>query len=171
MFTPTAEPNRDGDRFTVTSLGGCVRLQFTGEIDQLSHGQLQSTLAALHIDGITAIHLDMSKLEFADISATRELMTFAQAHPGLRLILYDPPASLQRILTLLGPGTNLHTRVGSKLQSTGPQPEPGHGDPWSSPGTIGPASSTARSKPNFGVRLAGLRWPRPRRSRSGAGSS
>lgn len=113
---PSAQPGDDRDLFTVTPLGGCVRLRLTGHVDPVSHDELRSILAGLRTDGITAIHLEMSKLDFIDIAGTRELMMFAQAHPRLRLILHDPPASLRRIVTLLGPGTNIEIRVSSPLE-------------------------------------------------------
>jgi anti-anti-sigma factor len=113
MSTPTAEPGGNGAGFAVTPLGGCVRLQVTGELDLCNQDQLHSALAEMASDGITIVHLEMSGLEFVDIAGTRELVAFAMAHPQLRLILHNPPASLQRIidlLDLLGPGTNIDIR-------------------------------------------------------------
>ena len=42
-----------------------------------------------------------------------------QSHPGLCLILHDPPESLRRILALLWPGTNVELRVNGAPAASG----------------------------------------------------
>jgi hypothetical protein len=116
MSAPTAQPGGSAARFTATPRGGCVRLQVAGEVDLLNQDQFHGALAALAAlarDGITTVHLEMSQLQFADLACTREVVAFALSHPRLRVILHDPPESLQRIISLLGlpgPGANIHIR-------------------------------------------------------------
>lgn len=48
-----------------------------GELDFANHEQLKTDLAALEPDGPTTVHVDMSRLEFCDVSAFRHLVEFA----------------------------------------------------------------------------------------------
>jgi len=104
-------PDQDDGLLTISALAGRVGLRLAGDVDASSHDRLRSALAALPADGITAAHLELAGLDFMDVAGTRELIALMQSHPGLRLILHDPPGSLQRILALLWPGTNAELLV------------------------------------------------------------
>jgi anti-anti-sigma regulatory factor len=104
-------PGQDDGLLTISALAGRVGLRLAGDVDASSHDRLRSALAALPADGITAAHLELAGLDFMDVAGTRELIALMQSHPGLRLILHDPPESLRRILALLWPGTNAELLV------------------------------------------------------------
>lgn len=112
-------PNQDDGLLTTSALAGRVGLRLSGDVDTSNHDRLRSGLAALPTDGITAVHLELAGLDFIDIAGTRDLMALTQLHPGLCLILHDPPASLRRILALLWPGTNVELRVNGVTAGTG----------------------------------------------------
>lgn len=104
---------------TTSTLAGRVGLRLAGDVDTSNHDHLRSVLAALPTDGITAVHLELAGLVFIDIAGTRELMALMQSHPGLYLIMHDPPESLRRILALLWPGTNVELRVDGAPAASG----------------------------------------------------
>jgi anti-anti-sigma factor len=104
-------PDQDDGLLTISALAGRVGLRLAGDVDASSHDRLRRALAALPADGITAAHLELAGLDFMDVAGTRELIALMQSHPGLRLILHDPPESLRRILALLWPGINAELLV------------------------------------------------------------
>jgi len=104
-------PDQDGGLLTTSALAGRVGLRLAGDVDASNHDRLRGVLAALPADGSTAVHLELAGLDFIDLAGTREVMALTQSHPGLCLILHDPPESLRRILALLWPGTNVELRV------------------------------------------------------------
>jgi anti-anti-sigma factor len=56
-------------------------LALRGELDFGNHEQLKNDLAGLEPDGPTTVRVDMSRLEFCDVSAFRHLVEFAgQVH-------------------------------------------------------------------------------------------
>ncbi len=111
-------PGQDDGLLTISALADRVGLRLAGDVDTSNHDRLRSVLAALPTDGITAVHLELAGLEFIDIEGTRELIALMRSHPGLCLILHDPPGSLRRILALLWPGTNVELRISGTLSAT-----------------------------------------------------
>ena len=103
----------------MSALAGRAGLRLAGDVDASSHDRLRSVLAALPADGVTAVHLELGGLNFIDIAGTRELMALMRSHPGLCLILHDPPESLRCILALLWPGTNAGLRVNDTPAGSG----------------------------------------------------
>jgi anti-anti-sigma factor len=76
--------------------GVCLR----GEIDVTSREVVAKALAPLVAAG-TDVYLDLSRVTFADVSGTAELVTAAQRlGTGHRLVLECPPPHLRRILDL-----------------------------------------------------------------------
>jgi anti-anti-sigma regulatory factor len=112
-------PDQDGGLLTTSALAGRVGLRLAGDVDASNHDRLRGVLTALPTDGITAVHLELAGLDFIDLAGTRELMALMQSHPGLCLILHDPPESLRRILALLWPGTNVELRVNGAPAASG----------------------------------------------------
>jgi anti-anti-sigma regulatory factor len=112
-------PDRGDGLLTTSTLAGRVGLRLAGDVDTSNHDHLRSVLAALPTDGITAVHLELAGLVFIDIAGTRELMALMQSHPGLCLIMHDPPESLRRILALLWPGINVELRVNGTPAASG----------------------------------------------------
>lgn len=104
-------PDQDDGLLTISALAGRVGLRLAGDVDASSHDRLRSALAALPAAGVTAVHLELAGLDFIDVAGTRELIALMQSHPGLCLVLHDPPQSLRRVLALLCPGTNAELRV------------------------------------------------------------
>ena len=72
-----------------------------------SRGALRGALRALMPAGSGEIHLELAGLTFIDVSCTRELVTLAQFARPARVILHNPPWSLQRITTLAWPHASI----------------------------------------------------------------
>ena len=92
-------------------LSGWTGLRIVGEVDINNHDQFRRALAPVFASGLIAVHLDVSGLRFIDVTGTRDLITLMKSHPHLRLILHNPPASLQRIVALVWPGVDIEIRI------------------------------------------------------------
>jgi anti-anti-sigma regulatory factor len=84
-------------------LHGRTGLRLAGEADCAARDRLHAALAALPADRAGDIHLDLTGLRFIDLCCTRELVAITERHPGVRIIVYRPPATLRRIIALLYP--------------------------------------------------------------------
>lgn len=93
----------------ISPLAGGAGLRLEGEVDLFNTEQLRAALAALPPAGSEEVILDLAGLRFIDIAGTRTLMARAQS-PGLRLVLYDPPASLRYLIGLLWPDARVEVR-------------------------------------------------------------
>lgn len=85
---------------TSRPLRGCTGLALAGEADWPVKDILRAALAALPAGDV---HLDLSRLRFADLSCTRELLAAARNRRGARLIVHQPPYSLRRIAAIICP--------------------------------------------------------------------
>ena len=94
---------------TVSPLAGRAGLRLDGEADLTSYDELQRALAALPPDA-AEIHFELTRLKFIDVAATRVLIARTQQPPHPRLILHHPPPSLQRLIGLLWPDSNVQFR-------------------------------------------------------------
>ncbi|MBM7775155.1 anti-anti-sigma regulatory factor [Actinokineospora baliensis] len=93
------QPSRDG---VVPRQGGPARL--SGHADLRSRPDFEQLLVALCRQATGDVHLDLAELDFIDVSGVITLLRVADTLPGpSRLILRNPPASMRRILQLLGP--------------------------------------------------------------------
>jgi anti-anti-sigma factor len=92
-------------------LSGWTGLRIVGEVDINNHDQFRRALAPVFASGLIAVHLDVSGLRFIDVTGTRDLITLMKSHPHLRLILHNPPASLQRIIALAWPSADIEIRI------------------------------------------------------------
>ena len=88
---------------TIRRLAGRHGLLLDGEADLNSYGALRGALRALLVDDPDEIHHELAGLTVIDVSSTRELVTLAQFARPARVILHNPPWSLQRITTLAWP--------------------------------------------------------------------
>jgi hypothetical protein len=73
---PAGEPGL----LTISPLTGRAGLRLDGEADLTSHHELQKALAGLP-PGATEIHLELARLKFIDVAATRALITRALQPP------------------------------------------------------------------------------------------
>lgn len=92
-------------------LPGWTGLRIAGEVDISNHDRFRRALAPVFAAGIIAVHLNVSGLRFIDVAGTRELITLMKSHPHLRLILHNPPASLQRIVAVAWPSFDIEIRI------------------------------------------------------------
>lgn len=121
---PASSRDYDESRLAVTSLPGRAGLRLIGEVDMTSHDHLRAALTALQADGLTTLHLDVSRLLFIDVAGTREIITLLQSRPGLRIILHSPPVSLRRIIAVLWPEANIKISgpvTGTTTAGSGPR--------------------------------------------------
>ena len=91
---------------SVSPLAVRTGLRLDGEADLTSQDELQKALAALP-PGAAEIHFELAGLKFIDVAATWMLIACALQSPHPRLILHHPPPSLQRLIHLLWPDTNV----------------------------------------------------------------
>ena len=77
-------------------------LTLAGAIDYFNVDAVAQTLA-LVLDGGGDMHIDLSRLEFCDVSGIRALVTIAEGLNGRgRLLLHGLPEGLQNVLTVVG---------------------------------------------------------------------
>jgi STAS domain len=104
-----SRPGLAPDMLTVSPLAGRTGLRLDGEADLTSQDELQRALAALP-PGAAEIHFELAGLRFIDVAATRMLLARTRQPPHPRLILHHPPSSLQRVIGLLWPDSNVQFR-------------------------------------------------------------
>jgi hypothetical protein len=124
---------------SVSPLPDRAGLRLEGEADLTRRDEIRKALAAL--PPATTIHLELARLEFIDVAATRELIALTRQPPHPRLILHDPPAVLQRLIGLLWPEANAESRVSSDSSPT--MSPPSH--PVTADRRDGPSSPARRS--------------------------
>jgi anti-anti-sigma factor len=79
-------------------------LTFSGVLDIFNADSVASSLSGL-LQGEGDLHLDLSKVEFCDVSGIRALVSAAErADGGRRLVLHGLPPLLQKVMTLVGWG-------------------------------------------------------------------
>ena len=88
---------------SIDALGDGNRLSVAGTLDANSSAHLENALRPMIATG-DDVHLDLSRLIFADVSGATVLATSAQRLPGgRRLVLERPPRQLRRIIDLFWP--------------------------------------------------------------------
>jgi anti-anti-sigma regulatory factor len=88
---------------TIDSLGDGQRVSVAGTLDMTTSGLMATSLRQLLATG-DDVHLDLSRLIFADVSGATVLATSAQRLPaGRRLVLERPPRQLRRMIELFWP--------------------------------------------------------------------
>jgi hypothetical protein len=115
----------------ISLLPGRAGLRLEGEVDLFNQERLRAALATLPPTGSDEVILDLGGLRFIDIAGTRALMAPTQWSPGLRLVLYDPPASLCHLIGLVWPDAKVELRSwcdsgGTARIGAAPPPD-GHG--------------------------------------------
>ncbi len=104
---PAAGATVAAGTLTIRRLAGRRGLLLDGEADLNSRYALRGALRALTSDGPGEIHLELARLTFIDVSCTRELVALTQFPRPARVILHNPPWSLQRITTLAWPHASI----------------------------------------------------------------
>lgn len=87
----------------IRSLPYGTGLVLAGEADLTGQAALAAALAPLPASGTGEICLDLTGLRFIDVACARELIGLAGRHPGVRVIVRNPPRCLRRITALLNP--------------------------------------------------------------------
>jgi anti-anti-sigma factor len=77
-------------------------LTFAGAIDHFNVDAVAQSLT-LAVAGGGDLHIDLSRLEFCDVSGIRALVTIAESMNGRgRLLLHGLPEGLQNVMTVVG---------------------------------------------------------------------
>lgn len=77
-------------------------LSFAGTIDVLNADQVAAALIS-HLDHSQPLHLELSRVEFADVSGIRAFVLAAEnASDRSRIVLHGLPALLRRVMTVVG---------------------------------------------------------------------
>jgi hypothetical protein len=92
---------------TIRRLEGRHGLLLDGEADFNSRRALRCALRALLSGDPSELHLELAGLTFIDVSCTRELVTLTQFSCPARVVLHNPPWSLQRIAALAWPRASI----------------------------------------------------------------
>ena len=74
-----------------------------GEADFTNHHQLRSGLANVDMNGTGAVHIELSRLAFCDLSAFREIVAFAgQANTaGRQVVMHGASSTLRKVARVL----------------------------------------------------------------------
>src|ERR1700738_10152 len=87
-------------RHTVPASG----LSFSGVLDVFNADSVAGCLSS-QLEGQGDLHIDLSKVEFCDVSGIRALVSAAEtAGGGRRMILHGLPPLLQKVMALVGWG-------------------------------------------------------------------
>jgi anti-anti-sigma regulatory factor len=79
-------------------------LSCRGVIDLFNVDSVAATLAS-HLDGDSDIHIDLSQVEFCDVSGIRAMVSISERlADGRRLVLHGLPPLLAKVMTLVGWG-------------------------------------------------------------------
>lgn len=79
-------------------------LSCRGVIDVSNVDSVAATLAS-HLDGDSDVHIDLSQVEFCDVSGIRALVSISgRLTDGRRLVLHGLPPLLAKVMTLVGWG-------------------------------------------------------------------
>lgn len=79
-------------------------LTFSGVIDVFNADSVLESLKS-QISGEGDLHIDLSRVEFCDVSGIRALISAAESSTGgRRIVLHGLPPLLQRVMTLVGWG-------------------------------------------------------------------
>jgi anti-anti-sigma regulatory factor len=77
-------------------------LSFTGVIDLFNVDSVAESLNSA-LDGEGDLHIDVSRLEFCDVSGIRALVSAAESVGGRRrLVLHGLPPQLRTVMTVVG---------------------------------------------------------------------
>jgi anti-anti-sigma factor len=79
-------------------------LTFAGVLDMFNADAVAGSVATL-LDGEDDLHLDLSNVEFCDVSGIRALVSVAESASGRRrLVMHGLPPALHRVMMLVGWG-------------------------------------------------------------------
>lgn len=90
-------------RFEHTLADGTVELHLIGEMDLSTRGHLAAALAALPLEGVAKVRLNLGRLEFCDGAGVDELLAARRTPPFERVVIaHSAPPHLVRLFTLTG---------------------------------------------------------------------
>jgi anti-anti-sigma regulatory factor len=90
-------------RFEHTLADGTIELHLIGEMDLSTRGHLAAALAALPLDGVAKVRLNLGRLEFCDGAGVDELLDARRTPPSEPVVVADgAPPHLVRLFTLTG---------------------------------------------------------------------
>jgi anti-anti-sigma factor len=80
-----------------------TRLRFEGTIDAFNAGEVEKVLAeALNDHSTRDVHLDLTRLEFSDVSGIRAVVEAAAKADGHRLVLHGLPPLMSKVMEVVG---------------------------------------------------------------------
>ena len=78
-------------------------LRLVGAVDASNVEALKDVLAAAPADGAVEVHLDLTRLEFSDVSGIRAVVAAAEQADGAhRIVLHGLPPLMSRVMTAVG---------------------------------------------------------------------
>jgi anti-anti-sigma factor len=105
LFVPGGDPQADvysDKQLVVTHTSSPAGIKFAGEIDTSNSGSVGTAISSA-MSGETDLHVDVSDLQFCDISGIRAFVSAAETMPeGRRLLLHGMPALLETVIRVVG---------------------------------------------------------------------
>jgi anti-anti-sigma regulatory factor len=104
---PLHQETQDRDtpllRFEHTLADGTVELHLIGEMDLSTRGLLASAVAALPLQGIARVRIDLGRLDFCDGAGVDELLAVHRTPPAEPVVVaHSAPPHLVRLFALTG---------------------------------------------------------------------
>ena len=95
-------------RFEHTLADGTVELHLIGEMDLSTRGHLAAALAALPLEGVAKVRLNLGRLQFCDGAGVDELLAARRTPSEPVVIAHSAPPHLVRLFTLTGTMAAFH---------------------------------------------------------------
>ncbi len=104
MHSPRPREDLNHLDVAVTPKASVIRVQLCGEVDLSNRDALLCELAAVCLEDVDTLHLDLHELTFCDIQGCHLLgMFLARAQiSGVEVRIHDARPVVRRVLTLLG---------------------------------------------------------------------
>jgi anti-anti-sigma regulatory factor len=86
---------------------GVVWIHLRGGTDMSTHGQLVAGLAAVDLDGVKVLHVDLSDLHFCDVRGLHHILIFARVvkRNGDVVVVHGASRMMLKMIDVLGVGT------------------------------------------------------------------
>ena len=93
------------------ALGGenQITIELRGQVDMANHQQLQVALAAIDRAKVKTVRVNMSQLDFCDITGFRQILSFAaeSRREGRRVIIAGASPTIKTMATVFGAAQDL----------------------------------------------------------------